>query len=169
MKKSYILTKDVKSPVVVNSQTAHKPAQIRFKNFRRGQIVQGELKHAGNQPLFVLVGRMCVIPLDCVKELQGKDIQSNYTGADMDEQKKEPQVVKVENPKIKYLDALIIGGLVGFLGVHLGQKYGYITPDEENDKKYKMYGALGGALIGVYLVYRHQSQIKVTTTQKQKQ
>ena len=109
---------------------------------------------------------MCVVPLDCVKELQGKDIQpSNFTGADMDEIKKQPQVVKVDNPKIKYLDALIIGGLVGFLAVHFGEKQGYITPNEENDKKNKMYGALGGALIGLYLVYRHSSTQKVTTTQ----
>jgi hypothetical protein len=169
MKKSYILTKDVKSPVVTNSQTAHKPAQIRFKHFRRGQIVQGELKHSGNQPSFVLVGRMCVIPIDCVKELQGKDIQANFTGADMDEKTKQAKVVQVANPKVKYLDALIIGGLVGFLGVHLGEKHGYITPNEENDKKYRMYGALGGALIGVYLVYRHQSQVKTTTPQTPKQ
>lgn len=166
MKKSYIIVKDCKSPVVTNSQTAHKPAQIRFKHFRKGQIVQGELKHSGNQPSFVLVGRMCVVPLDCVKELQGKDIQtSGFTGADMDEAKKQPKVVKVENPKIKYLDALIIGGLVGFLAIHFGEKQGYITPNEENDKKNKMYGALGGALIGLYLVYRHSSTQKVTTTQ----
>jgi hypothetical protein len=170
MKKSYIITKDCKSPVVTNSQTAHKPAQIRFKNFRRGQIVQGELKHSGNQPSFVLVGRMCVVPLDCVKELQGKDIQSSgFTGADMDEAKKKTQIVQVENPKIKYLDAIIIGGLLGFLAVHLGEKQGYITPNEENDKKHKMYGALGGALIGLYLVYRSSSTQKVTTTQTPKQ
>ena len=166
MKKSYIITKDLKSPVVVNSQTAHKPAQIRYRTFRKGQIVQGELKHAGNKPSFVLVPPMCVIPLDCVKELQGKDIQSSsFAGADMDEKKNvQPKVVKVENPKIKYLDALIIGGLSGFLVVHLGEKHGYITPNEENDKKYKMYGAIGGALVGLYLVYRHQSTQKVTST-----
>jgi hypothetical protein len=168
MKKSYIITKDVKSPVVVNSQTAHKPAQIRFKNFRKGQIVQGELKHANNVPSFVLVGRMCVVPLECVKELQGKEIKSSsFTGADMDEQKSQSKVIKVENPKIKYLDALIIGGLAGFLLVHVAEKQGYITPNEENDKKHKMYGAIGGALIGLYLTYRNQSTQKTTTTQKQ--
>jgi hypothetical protein len=168
MKKSYIITKDLKSPVVVNSQTAHKPAQIRFRNFRKGQIVQGELKHAGDKPSFVLVGRMCVVPLECVKELQGKDIQtSSFTGADMDEQKKNQQkVVKIENPKIKYLDALIIGGLAGFLLVHVAEKQGYLTPNEENDKKNKMYGAIGGALVGIYLTYRNQSTQKITTTQK---
>jgi len=163
MKKSYIITKDVKSPVVVSGQTAHKQAQIRFKNFRRGQIVQGELKHSGNQPAFVLVGRTCIIPLDSVKELQGKDIKtSSFFGTDMDV-KKPPTVIKVENPKIKYLDAIIIGGLAGFLIVHLAEKQGYITPNEETPKQYRMYGALGGALIGLYLVYRQSTTQKVTT------
>jgi hypothetical protein len=171
MKKSYIITKDLKSPVVVNSQTAHKPAQIRFKNFRKGQIVSGELKHAGNQPAFVLVGRMCVVPLECVKELQGKDIQtSGFTGADMDKPKTPTtKAMKIENPRIKYLDAIIIGGLAGFLAVHLGQKHGYITPHEESDKKYKMYGAIGGAVVGLYLTYRHQSTQKVITQTTPKQ
>ena len=168
MKKSYIITQDVKSPVVVNSQTASKPAQIRFKTFRKGQIVQGELKHADNKPSFVLVGRMCVIPLECVKELQGKDIQtSGFTGADMDEQKsKNTKSITIENPKIKYLDALIIGGLVGFLVVHYGEKHGYITPNEENAKRNKMYGSIGGALVAVYLVYRNQSTAKKQVTKQ---
>jgi hypothetical protein len=47
--------------------------------------------------------------------------------------------------------------LVGFLGVHFAQKKGYI-PDE--DKKYKLYGALGVGLLGAYLVYRSQSSKK---------
>lgn len=167
MRKSYILTKDVKCPVVATSGAAHKQPQIRTKTFRRGQVVQGELKHSDNKPAFVLVGRMCVIPIDCVKELQGKDIQSNYTGADMDEQtppKKE--LIKPENPKVKYMDALLIGGLVGYLSVHLAEKKGYITSE---DPKIKLYGALGGALLGAYAVYRHQSSKPVVKSKTTKQ
>ena len=167
MRKSYILTKDVKCPVVATSGAAHKQPQIRTKTFRRGQVVQGELKHSNNKPAFVLVGRMCVIPCDCVKELQGKDIQSNYTGADMDEtpvEKKE--VVKPENPKVKYMDAFLIGALVGYLSVHLAEKKGYI---ESEDPKIKLYGALGGALLGAYLVYRHQSSKPVIKSKTTKQ
>lgn len=168
MRKSYILTKDVKCPVVASNQTAHKPAQIRTKTFRRGQVVQGELKHSDNKPAFVLVGRMCVIPIDCVKELLGKDIKSNYTGADMDEKPSKKQaVIATSNPKIKYMDAFLIGSLVGYLSVHLAEKKGYITSE---DPKIKLYGALGGALLGAYLVYRHQSSkpvVKTTSTTKQ--
>lgn len=161
MRKSYILTRDIKCPVVATNQTAHKPAQIRTKTFRRGQVVQGELKHSDNKPAFVLVGRMCVIPIDAVKELQGKDIKSNYTGADMDETPvaKKP-VIAPENPKIKYMDAFLIGALVGYLSVHIAEKKGYITSE---DPKVKLYGAIGGALLGSYLVYRHQSSKPVIT------
>jgi hypothetical protein len=164
MKKSYIVTKDVNSPVVVGSQTAHKPAQVRFRKFRKGQVVQGELKHANNKPSFVLVGAMCVVPIDCVKELTGKDIESNYTGADMDEQKEKPTVIKMSNPKIKYLDALLIGSAVGFLGVHLAEKQGYLTPNEELPMKNKLIGAGIVGLLAVYIVYRNQSTQTITKT-----
>ena len=65
-----------------------------------------------------------------------------------------------ENPKIKYMDALLIGALVGYLSVHIAEKKGYI---ESEDPKVKLYGALGGALLGTYLVYRHQSSKPVIT------
>lgn len=166
MKKSYIVTKDVNSPVVTGSQTAHKPAQVRFRKFRRGQIVQGELKHANNKPSFVLVGAMCVLPIDCVKELTGKDIQSNYTGADMDEkQKEQTKITKISNPKIKYLDALLIGSAVGFLGVHLAEKQGYLPMNEELPMKNKLIGAGLTGLLAMYIVYRNQST-QVTTIKK---
>jgi hypothetical protein len=47
--------------------------------------------------------------------------------------------------------------LVGFLGIHLAQKYNYI-PAEDN--KLKLYGAIGGGLLGMYLVYRSQGTKK---------
>ena len=165
MKKSYIVTKDVNSPVVTGSQTAHKPAQVRFRKFKRGQIVQGELKHANNKPSFVLVGSMCVIPIECVKELTGKDIQSNYTGADMDEKKEQPKIVKVNNPKIKYLDALLIGSAIGFLGVHFAEKQGYLSPNEETPMKNKLIGAGLVGILAMYVVYRNQST-QVTPVKK---
>jgi hypothetical protein len=36
MKKTYIITKDVKVPIVVNSGQAHRPAQVRYKVYRKG-------------------------------------------------------------------------------------------------------------------------------------
>lgn len=158
MKKTYIITKDVKVPMVVNSGQAHRPAQIRYKTYRKGEMVQGELKHSNNQPAFVLVGKMGVLPLNCVQEVTSVPVSSaDGTTSEAGETKKE--VVVQTNPKVKYGDALIIGALVGFLGVHLAQKYNYINAE---DSKLKLYGALGGGLLGMYVVYRNINSTKQT-------
>jgi hypothetical protein len=158
MKKTYIITKDVKVPIVVTQGVAHRPAQIRYKLYRKGDMVQGELKDSNNKPTFVLVGTMGVIPLDCVQEVTSIPVASTESVSSADgttETKKEAEVQS--NPKVKYGDAMIIGALVGFLGIHLAQKYNYI-PAEDN--KLKLYGAIGGGLLGMYLVYRSQGTKK---------
>ena len=162
MKKTYILTRDINSPVVASGGTAHKQTQMRMRRFRKGQLIQGELKHANNQPAFILVGRMCVIPIDAVKEIQGKDVTSKFAGGD-DVIKKtatQPAPLPTNNPKVKYMDALLIGGLVGFIAIHFAEKKGYITSE---DSKNKLYGAIGGAILGSYLVYRMESSKKIVT------
>lgn len=158
MKKTYIITNDVDVPVVAGG-TAHKQAQVRMKRFRKGQIVRGELKHSNNKPSFVLVGRMMVIPVECVKEIQGKDVTSKFSGADMDEIKKPvtPQQKAVQQKSettVKYMDALLIGAVLGFGAMFFAEKKGWVTSE---DNKLKMYGAIGGAFLGIYLVYRKRS------------
>jgi hypothetical protein len=168
MKKTYIITKTVDSPMVISSQTAHKPAQVKMKRFRKGQIVQGELKHAENQPAFVLVGRMCVIPLECVKELEGKEIVSKFSGSDMDEKKeqeKKAEPITVSNPKVQYLDAILMGGAIGFVGTHYAIKKGWLQTE---DSKARIYGAVLGAVLGAYLVFRSQAQKATLKTNTQK-
>lgn len=159
MKKTYIITKDVKVPIVVNSGQAHRPAQIRYKTYRKGEMVQGELKHSNNQPAFVLVGKMGVIPLNCVQEVTSIPVSNADGTATSETGETKKEVVVQTNPKVKYGDALIIGALVGFVGVHLAQKYNYINSE---DNKLKLYGALGGGLLGMYLVYRNMNTIKTT-------
>lgn len=160
MKKTYILIKDVKCPIVDGHNYTHKPLQIKTKTFRKGQIVRGELKHSDNKPAFILVGSMCVIPVDAVKELTGKDVTSKFSGADMDEKPKtsteatKETVLKKKNPKIAYIDAMLIGGILGFVGMYYAEKKQLITTE---DNKLKMYGAIGGALAGLYLVYRSRA------------
>lgn len=157
MKKAYIITQDVKVPDVVGGGTAHKQAQVRFRMFKKNQIIEGELKHANNKPAFVLVGRMLCIPIECVKELQSKDITSSFAGADMDEKKDTPKIttpLTVSNPKVQYLDAILIGGAIGFLGAHYAMKKGYLPDD---DKKVRVYAAIGCAILGAYFVYRSQA------------
>jgi len=154
MKKTYIITKDVKVPFVVNSGQAHKPAQIRYKVFRKGKMVKGELKHSNNKPAFVLVGTMGVLPLNCVQEVTSTPIVSNFDdNSDEIEIKKETK----QEPKVQYGDALIIGALLGLLAVYGAQKYNYLDAEE---KKYKLYGAVVGGVLGLYYVYRKKNVVK---------
>lgn len=148
--KSYIFTRDYKSPMVVGTGLAHNPTAIKFKKFQKGQIARGELKHANNKPAFLLVNGVCVVPLDIVKELVTKEVVSNAVGTASDE----PKVKKVKvptNPKVKYGDAVILGAIVGVIGVYIAEKQGWIA---EPDRKYKLYGALAGAALAAYVVYR---------------
>jgi len=136
----------------------HKPQAIRFKQFKKGSIVKGELKHANNKPAFLLVSGVCVVPLNVVKELMTKDIVSH---ADGEGSIKDKVIKKVENvsklntnPKVGYIDMALIGALVGFGGVILAEKQGWL---EEVNKKHRLYGAIGGALLAAYLVYRNKT------------
>jgi len=147
--KSYIFTRDYKSPMVVATGMAHNPQAVKFKKFQKGEIVRGELKHANNKPAFLLVNGVCVVPLDIVKELVTKEVVSNASGGST-----EPKVKKVKvatNPKVRYADAMILGAIVGIVGVYVAEKQGWIA---EPDRKYKLYGALGGAALAAYVVYR---------------
>lgn len=150
--KSYIFGYDYKAPCVVATGHPKNPQGIQFKQFRKGQIIQGELKHSNNKPAFVFHQGTFVIPLSVVKELVTKEIghsaetKSNAPGdlSDFDQPKK-PTV------KIKMMDAAILGGLAGVLLVYVSEKQGWIS---EPDKKYKLYGAIGGAALGAYLIHR---------------
>lgn len=166
MKKTYIITRDVKVPIVVSQGMAHKPAQIRYKTYRKGDMVQGELKHSNNKPSFVLVGAMGVLPLNCVQEVTSIPVSNADGGTTAEAGETKKEAVVQTNPKVKYGDAMIIGALVGFLGVHFAQKQNYI-PSEDN--KIKLYGAIGGGLLGMYLVYRSQgtkkSSVKISKSE----
>ena len=169
MRKSYLMTQDYKMPVVLEGQQAHRPAQVRFKTLRKGQVVVGELKHVNNQPACILVGRTGAIPLNFVQEINTSPIATateTKTETQSSAEGKVKEFISPSNPKVKYGDAMIIGALVGFIGVHVAQKYEYLPADE---KKYKLFGALAGGLLGVYLVYRtkYSTPTKVQTTKKE--
>jgi hypothetical protein len=153
--KSYILTQDFKSPYVQITGRPDRPQAIKFKTFRRGDITKGELKHANNRPAFVLVEGALVLPLEVVKELVTKEIVSNASGSES-KLPKPSEVVKLSsNPKVQYIDAAIIGAAIGFGGVYFAEKKGWLPIDI--DKKIKIYGAIGGAILAAYLVYRFKS------------
>ena len=160
--KSYIMTKDFKSPYVTSTGLPHNPQAIKFKQFRKGDVVNGEMKHANNKPAFVLVKGVCVVPLHVVKELVTKDVVSHADGQGSVKPSVSQSITsnlgsskKNTNPKVAYADALLLGAVVGFGGVVLAEKQGWIT---EIDKKYRIYGAVGVGLLAMYLVYRKKTQ-----------
>jgi len=152
--KTYIVTHDFNAPYVRVTGIPHKPQEIKAKRFRKGDIIKGELKHANNKPAFILVGSGCIVPLDVVRELTTKAIggttptpkKSSFIGASTTKKVSVPT-----NPKVRYADAMVIGAIIGVAAVFVAEKQGFIG---EPNKKYKLYGAIGGALAGAYLVYR---------------
>jgi len=157
--KAYILTQPYKAPYVVATGIPSNPQRIMMKSFRSGEMVKGELKHANNKPAFVLVGGTLVLPLSVLKEVTTKEIISDASGSTT-ESSEQPtdSVKKVPTKKLRYIDAILIGGVLGFGAVYLAEKQGWITsPDNKN----KMYGVLGGAVLGAYLVFRQENTIPV--------
>lgn len=154
--KTYISTHDFKAPYVEVTGMPHNPQQVKFKTFRKGQQFRGELKHANNKPAFILAENNAIVGLDTVKEIVTKQVgaetraneMSAFNGSASGETKK---VSVPTNPKVRYIDAMLLGALVGVIGVVIAEKQGWIA---EPDRKYKMYGALGGAVAAAYIVYR---------------
>ena len=157
--KSYQLTQNFRSPYVVATGLPHKPQQIRFKTFKKGDVIKGELKHANNEPAFVLVAGTLVVPVGMIKEVVTKEISSNAEGDKKEEttetKPKENKIVVKKTANIKYIDALLIGAVVGVGGVYIAEKQNWIT---SLDNKNKIYGAVGGALLGLYIVYRMKNK-----------
>ena len=153
--KTYIFTHDCKAPYVEITGKPHMPQEIKFLKFRKGDQVRGELKHANNKPAFILGPKNAIIPIDCVKELVTKAVvggdkatMSSFNGNDDQQNKK---ITVQSNTKVRYIDAMLLGGAVGLIGVVIAEKQGWIA---EPDNKYKWYGALAGAVAAAYIVYR---------------
>jgi len=159
-KATYVIVRKCKLPsVMVDNTNPHNPNQISWKTFQKGDIINGELKHANNKPAFVLSNGI-VVPLYCVKAVVTKEIVSSATGEEkaMEQNKK---VIVETTAKVRYLDYAIVGALAGCGVVYFAQKKAWIkVPNKEN----YLYGAIAGALAGVYIIYRtrNTSKIKIT-------
>lgn len=158
MKKSYVVTEDMKTPLVRMTGHPRNPQRIEYKEFKKGSIVNGVMQYANGKPAFVLVAGALTFPLNTIKEVVTKDVVSNTTGEPTDKDKVANPTTKKDttppvNPKVKYIDALLIGAVVGAVGVHFAEKKGYIPVP---DPKYKLYGAIAGGIIAWYIVYRQQ-------------
>ena len=95
-----------------------------------------------------------VIPLSVVKQVITKDIViSNLDGeAPKTNPKVEVKVIKTADQKNKsYIDGIIVGAIAGFGATILAEKQGWIATVE---KKNRITGAVIGAVVGCYFVYR---------------
>tara|TARA_R110000764_G_scaffold542_5_gene2062 strand:- start:2951 stop:3463 length:513 start_codon:yes stop_codon:yes gene_type:complete len=165
---TYIVTKSFSTPEVYNTGSSYQQAQIGNKRFRKGEIIKGEIKTANGKPAFLLVGRMTIVPLANIRKLVTQKVTGNSAisssaeGKDSDTIKKYTQASKV--PKIKYLDAILIGGVIGGVGFFAAEKQGLIT---STNPKHKLYAAGAGALLAFYAVYRiQQSKVKALKISK---
>lgn len=154
--KSYILTKTFDSPCVQVTGMAHRPQALRAKRFLKDQIIQGELKHANNKPAFVLVAGTFVIPVSVLREITSKDITSNASGGTSKEEGEKKPIKLPPVNKVKYVDGVFFGAILGVGVTFLAEKQGWI-PAEENAKKNKIIGALIGSAVGMYAVYRYKT------------
>lgn len=151
--KTYIFTHDCKAPYVEITGKPHMPQEIKFLKFRRGDQVSGELKHSNNKPAFILGPKNAIIPMDCVKELVTKAVVGDtpsMAASSFDASTQAKKAVPT-NPKVRYIDAMLLGAVVGLVAVVVAEKQGWIA---EPDTKYKWYGAGLGAVAAGYIVYR---------------
>ena len=154
---SFIITKSVATPYVINTNQAHNPRVIKYKRFKPGDMITGtiQLNKAG-KPDFVLVAKTLVIPISAVKELVTQEVvTSNADGKDSD--KKIKEFVKSGNPKTKYIDAGLVGAVIGVGLVWIAEKKNWISvPSKQN----KLMGAVIGGAAFMYLVYRIRNNKK---------
>ena len=152
MKKSYVLIQDFKAPYVVATGMPHKPSKIMLKKYVKGEIITGELKTAKGKPAIVLLNGIIPIPVTVLKEVVTKEISNSVNGTQGTIKTNPTQsVITVKKASTKYLDAGIIGAILGIGAVYLAEKQGWITVP---DKKNKLYGAGIGAVLAMYFVYR---------------
>jgi len=153
----FVATTDFVTPYVIATGMPHKPTKICKKQFRKGDIITGEIKTAGGKPSFVLHKGVMVIPFSCIKQVITKDIKvSNFDNKVIKEKNPNVEVKVPTTPKEKkkqMLDMVLLGAIVGFGGTILAEKQGWLNAE---DKKNRLYGALIGAFLGGYYIYRQK-------------
>jgi len=152
----FVATTDFVSPYVIATGQPHRPTQICKKQFRKGDIITGEIKTVKGKPSFVLHKGVMVIPLTCVRQVITKaiDVKSSFAGQKSVEKanpKVQVNVPSISNEqKKKVMDGAIFGAVLGFAGAIFAEKKGWLGEDKKN----RIYGALVGAFIGGYFIYR---------------
>lgn len=151
MNKSYVFIDDYKAPYVVATGMAHKPSRIMIKRYKKGEIIEGELKLSNGKPSIVLIRGVIPVPVTMLRAVVTKEIIQNADGGS--QKPTQPKVVVGGKSSAKYLDAGIMGAIFGAVAVYLAEKQGWIA---SADKKNKLYGAAIGGALAMYLVYRNK-------------
>lgn len=163
-KATYLITSNFRTPYVRSTGNPRNPTEIKFKMFKKGDLVAGELKHANGKPAFILYNGVCVIPLSVAKAVVTKEILPNMSNESGDETPLGKETTKkinvIENPKTKYGDAILVGIAIGLAGVFLANKRGWIKVP---DNMHYAYGAGVGALLAGYFTYRNNNKPKIKT------
>lgn len=162
MKETYLITENYRGPKVIFDPSGHnRPPKIIYKVFRKGEQINGVMRYKNGQPLVVMTSGNIPVPIKYVKRVVAKDITSSASGPVKSETPKvEMPVIKSGNSKIMYIDAMMLGAILGALAVHFAEKKGYI---ESVSPKNKLYGAAGGAFLGWYLIYRNNQTSNSST------
>lgn len=152
---SFIVTTDFKTPKVTSTGNNRQPTKIDFKYFKKGQIIKGVLhKDASGNPDVLMVEGTLAVPLEVVKRVIAKDI-SSADGTAVSSQIELPKIsVKPKDKKTKYLDAVVIGAIAGFILTIVSEKNQWVSINEEKPHQNKLIGAGVGGVIGAFLVYR---------------
>lgn len=158
--KSYVFTQDYKAVYVVSTGIAHKPTQIKYKKFKKGQIIKGVLNSPNGKPSFVMVNDTLVVPESVLKQVVTKDISpsSSFQGGDGETKVTISPTKKTADAKTQYIDGIVLGTVSGLILAHVAEQKEWIPKSEESPYQNKLIGAVVGALAGVYIVFKIRSK-----------
>lgn len=162
---TYTLIKDFNAPAVIVNLHLKRPTEVCYKKFKKGDMIQGELKHVNNKPAIVIVRGQLVFPVSVLRAVVTKEIISDASGETKKPATIETVLPKAKTQKIQYLDAAIIGALAGAGIVYVAERKGWMPP--ATDHKNKVYGAIVGALAAFYILYRRNQNKMVKTKEKE--
>lgn len=167
----FVFTQNYKAVYVVATGMPHKPSSIKFKLFKKGDIEKGVLHSPYGKPEFVMIGGTLVVPTTVLRKVITKTIngggESFFDGTGSSEVAQQPIAIKKPvDPKIQYMDAVLIGGVVGLVLAHIAEKKEWIGKSEENPYQNKLIGAAIGGALGAYIVFKTRSK-KAIITKKQ--
>jgi hypothetical protein len=151
----FVATQNFKSPYVLATGKPHQPTAIKVLQFKKGDVIVGELKRdKEGKPAYILHKGIVVIPLNCVRQVLTKEINMSAVDGEKITMKVNATTPSAEKKKM-YMDSVIVGGILGFAVTYYAEKKGYIAVASQ---KNKVIGAIIGGLAGAYLVYRFKSK-----------